>query len=263
MLCGVTIRKDGKIIQGRNVMCRRCGLVYVWPRMTQAELDAFYRDEYRNVYTTSMSQRTHKAHSHNAYSIIKDLSGKHLDIGCSTGGLLELTGGTGLEPNTEHYEIAKASGLNVINCTVEDYEGDTFDVITLLNTLEHVIDPCAVLAKVRLLLSDNGVLLVTVPFLLSSFITLPVDAFLSNAHLYNFTVNTLSMMMAKVGLRPEEIFLIPEKMGEKLYVLARKTEPVVIDFGGIERREIELVKAYLENVDQLSALKNHLMGSTI
>ena len=252
----MVIRKDNKIVHGRNVVCNRCGLVYVWPRMTEEELDEFYRDEYRNVYATNKSQITHKMHAQNAYSFIKDLPGKHLDVGCSTGELIKLTGGAGIEPNTEHYEIAKAGGLDVTNCKIEDYAGNTFDVVTMLNTLEHLMDPMSALVKMRGLLNDGGYLLVTVPNLLSTCLNLPVDAFLSNAHLYNFTPYTLTLMMLKAGFEIRGMYPVFEKIGEKIYVLAQKGLPVDVNY---HCPAVELLQMFLHYANLSFELKYRLM----
>jgi len=251
--------KEGNIIQGRNVMCKRCGLVYVNPRLSKPELDRFYAEDYRKIYGGEASLEAEKRHAELAFNLMP--KGSHLDIGCSTGQLINLTGGHGIEPNREHYEIARNAGLIIKNCAIENYNLDLrFDIITILNALEHVISPTAVLQKIHSLLNDDGHVLISVPNLLSTHINIPVDAFLSNAHLYNFTAATLGIMMRKCGLLPEKVWLIPEEMGEKVYMLAKKDVPHEIVFDDNIEKRIGMTKIFLHTAESLFALKSILSG---
>lgn len=251
VLRSVVIRdKEGNIIQGRNVMCKRCGLVFVSPRMSKEKLDRFYAADYRKIYGGSHSLEAEKRHAERAISLMP--GGKHLDIGCSTGQLLMLTGGYGIEPNAEYCEKAQKAGLRVANTTIEDYNPDfRFDIITMLNALEHVTSPTAVLQKIHILLNDGGHVLVSVPNLLSTHINIQVDAFLSNAHLFNFTAATLGIMMRKCGLMPVKVWLFSEEMGQKVYMLARKDVPTEVIFDDDIEQRIVIAKDFLESVDRV------------
>ena len=263
ILRSVVIRDaEGNIIQGRNVMCKRCGLVYVNPRMSKAELDQFYAEDYRKIYRSSSSLAAERRHAETAFRLIRHLlPAECLDIGCSTGQLVELTKGKGIEPNAEYCEKAKSTGLSVENCIIEDYDpGIKFDIITMTNALEHVFGPTEVLTKIHDLLSDGGHVLISVPNLLNTHLNIPVDAFLSNAHLYNFTPATLHMMMGKTGLKTVEAHLIPEEMGEKVYILAQKGEPVEIVFNDNIAKRYEYTKRFLQLADEMFMLKHILSG---
>ena len=266
--------KEGNIIQGRNVMCKRCGLVYVSPRFTKPELDRFYAEDYRKIYGGEASLESEKRHAEMAFNLMP--KGSHLDIGCSTGQLIKLTGGLGIEPNEQHYEMAvklcqDAHQGTVYYGTFEDFKPvsvatmfatryQRFDIITMLNALEHVISPTAVLQKIHSLLNDGGHVLISVPNLLSTHINIPVDAFLSNAHLYNFTAATLGIMMSKCGLLLEKVWLISEEMGQKIYMLAQKGEPVEVEFDDNIEKRIEFTKMFLEYVDRVFVMKQILNG---
>ena len=263
ILRSVVIRNDqGEIIQGRNVMCLRCGLVYVSPRLSKAELDRFYAEDYRKIYRSGASLEAEKRHARTAYSLMPQ--GIHLDIGCSTGQLIRMTDGCGIEPNQEYCEKAKNAGLSVENCTIEDYDpGIRFDVITMLNALEHVASPSAVLTKIHDLLSDDGHVLISVPNLLNTHLNIPADAFLSNAHLHNFTPATLHMLLAKVGLHAVKAWSVAEEMGEKIYVLAQKGRPTEIIFDDNIAKRYEYTKRFLTCADELFMLKHVLLSGGI
>jgi len=246
-------------IHSRNVICKNCGLVYVEPKMSREELAKFYAEDYRKIYGGQHSLDAEKRHAQTAYRLMP--LGSHLDIGCSTGELLELTGGQGIEPSEEYCKIAKNNGLKVINTTFEEYSGrQIFNVITMLNALEHVYSPTEVLKKIYNLLSEEGIVLISVPNVLSGTLNIPVDAFLSNAHLYNFSAATLGIMMQKCGLKPVTVYLIPEEMGEKVYMIAKKdVEHEIIYDDNIEKR-IELTKLFLNYSNSLFNLKLVLSG---
>lgn len=266
ILRSVVIRdENGGIVQGRNVMCKRCGLVYVSPRMSKAELDRFYAEDYRKIYGGACSLESEKRHAGTAFRLIRHLlPAECLDIGCSTGQLIRMTGGCGIEPNAEYCEVAQKAGLNVANTTIEDYDpGIRFDVITMLNALEHVASPSTVLTKIHDLLNDDGHVLISVPNLLNTHLNIPVDAFLSNAHLYNFTPATLHMMMGKAGLHAARAYLVAEEMGEKIYVLAQKGEPTELIFDDHIAKRYEYTKRFLTCADELFALKHVLSGGGI
>lgn len=241
-------------IHSRNVMCRNCGLIYVNPKMSREELSKFYAEDYRKIYGGKHSLDAEKRHAQTAYQLIPQ--GKHLDIGCSTGELLKLTGGQGIEPSEEYCKIAKNNGLKVINTTFEEYsDRQIFDVITMLNALEHVHSPTEVLRKIYSLLSEEGIVMISVPNILSGTLNIPVDAFLSNAHLYNFSPATLGIMMRKCGLKPIGVYSIPEEMGEKIYMIAAKDVKHKIVYDDNIEKRIELTKAFLHHVDSLFNLK--------
>ena len=267
-LRSVVIRKDGEIIQGRNVMCRRCGLVYVWPRMSKTELDRFYAEDYRKIYGGGHSMEAEKRHARTAFNVLIGIPEKcdsFLDIGCSTGELVSLMDDTvlahcnGIEPNTEHADIAKHKGLQVENCTIEDYNpGFKFDIITMLNALEHVISPTEVMQRIHQLLNNGGYVLICVPNLYNRTIHIPVDAFLSNAHLYNFSLDALTALFQKCGFEAVKTMQVTEEMGDKIYLLGRKVDHSKETSLTITPEHIESTKSHLEAADWVYAWKEKI-----
>jgi 2-polyprenyl-3-methyl-5-hydroxy-6-metoxy-1,4-benzoquinol methylase len=74
---------------------------------------------------------------------------------------------SGLEPAPEAVEYARSKGLDVHNAGIEDFDcvGDKrFDVVTLINVLEHLRDPAATLQNIKAkLLKPDGLLIIDVP----------------------------------------------------------------------------------------------------
>jgi 2-polyprenyl-3-methyl-5-hydroxy-6-metoxy-1,4-benzoquinol methylase len=93
-----------------------------------------------------------------------------LDIGAASGIFLNLARNagyrvTGIEPSAALVADAeKLYGLNLFCGTVEQFvASEKFAVITLLDVLEHVTDPGALLASVDRLLAPGGMLVIVTP----------------------------------------------------------------------------------------------------
>lgn len=77
----------------------------------------------------------------------------------------------GVDASSKHLELARQTlpkadypQVDFHEALIEDFETDErFGTITMLNILEHVVDPVGVLQKAASLLTDDGILLVHVP----------------------------------------------------------------------------------------------------
>jgi SAM-dependent methyltransferase len=93
-----------------------------------------------------------------------------LDVGCSSGAFLASAAAAGLavegvEPSPEAAESARRAGFKVFTGLLEDarYPDACFDLVTLVEVLEHLADPGALLAECRRILRPGGIVLVTTP----------------------------------------------------------------------------------------------------
>lgn len=265
ILRSVVIRdSEGSIVHGRNVICNHCGLVQVNPKMSREELVKFYAEDYRKTYKGGNNAQAEKNHAETAWKILYnnigfDYHDKLLDVGCSTGELLyrvEDIQPFGIEPNADHAEIAKSRGLNVVNCSIEVYEPDvTFDIITMLNALEHVYSPTEALTKIHSLLNDKGYILISVPNIYNRSIHIPVDAFLSNAHLYNFSIDTLTQYFLKCGFKIAGQYQVTEEMGDKIYLLGQKMKQKNSRIPKIDKSVIDSTIKHLQAADFVAYTK--------
>ena len=132
--------------------------------------------------------------------------GRLLDVGCGTGVWLRICKSYGwdvygVDLSTQAVETAKASGLlNVWAGTLVEakFPSNFFDVVTMVQVLEHTYDPRAALLEARRILKPGGRLYVTVPNCAS----LEARVFASHwraldvpRHLYFFNPATLRRMM--------------------------------------------------------------------
>ena len=102
-------------------------------------------------------------------------AGRLLDVGCGPGWTLEIFKAAGyeavgLDAAGRAVDDAKSRGLDVRRIDLEREDpaavlgGDArFDAVVALEVLEHVADPLGILASLCRLLSDRGVLIVSLP----------------------------------------------------------------------------------------------------
>ena len=94
-----------------------------------------------------------------------------LDLACGDGTLTSLLAPSfkrvvGVDASNQHLGLAREMlpEVEFHEALIEDFETEErFDTITMLNILEHVVDPVELLRKVAGHLSDDGILMVHVP----------------------------------------------------------------------------------------------------
>ena len=93
-----------------------------------------------------------------------------LDVGCGTGAMLVELARFGRVQGTEHEsaaaEYARKRGFADVSVTGSPplpFEADSFDLVTILDVLEHIDDDVAMVAEIRRLLRPGGRMIATVP----------------------------------------------------------------------------------------------------
>jgi SAM-dependent methyltransferase len=155
----------------RIVECRNCSLWFVNPQPTVEELKQFYAtyddgDQWRN-------QEEHFNRGVRKAILRTKTSGTVLDVGCGSGNFLRCMkesgfAAFGIEPSGSGSEYARAAhGVDIYHGMIEDYlrlnSIRRFDVITLLNVLEHLTCPAQALMQLREVLASDGVVAIVVP----------------------------------------------------------------------------------------------------
>ena len=160
--------------------CAACTLRFRHPLPDAAELWAMYEDEryHESVYfENARAGYRERAPEIRIYRrALADLAelapraepGRLLDVGCATGVFLDLARAAGwqvrgVELSARHAAYARdAFGLDVWqgDLLAAPFAPGSFDVITMWDFLEHVLDARAVVACARRLLAPGGLLLV-------------------------------------------------------------------------------------------------------
>ncbi|MBN1139594.1 MAG: class I SAM-dependent methyltransferase, partial [Anaerolineae bacterium] len=156
------------------VRCRRCGLIYLNPRPSLAEMARYYPADYEPFvrqeragggvgYRLAIAKKRRIA-SHGLEP------GRLLDIGCGSGDFLlgmQERGWQvfGLDISPEAAALARQNGLDVFGGHLLEapYQEHSFDLVTMWDVLEHLHDPAAYLVRVAQLLKPGGRFVVTLP----------------------------------------------------------------------------------------------------
>lgn len=159
------------------VECNNCGLIYQNPRPSQSSWEQIYPEKYDQYKDDRKSSSFKKLSTRYGLrkrinSIRKYCKGGNLcDIGCSTGEFINEINKSqdwvpyGVEPSFVASEIAQSKGLNVVQGFFEGnvFTNIFFDVITMWNVIEHLIDPSETLSTIYDRLKPGGWLIFTTP----------------------------------------------------------------------------------------------------
>lgn len=162
--------------RARLLVCRRCGLGWLSPRMTAQAYARFYDGVYRPLVSAYHGRRIDAASlqlEQRAYAarLATFLAPRMpsrpltiLDVGGSTGvvaGVLAARFGasaTVLDPAPDELGVAAAAGLETIAGPAEDFDagGRRWDLVLLCQTIDHLLDVRGTLAGLRRATARGG-----------------------------------------------------------------------------------------------------------
>jgi SAM-dependent methyltransferase len=158
------------------VVCARCGLGFLSPRLTPAEYARFYERVYRPLVSAYhgrlIDAETVQVEQRDYARELVGFLGAHLpaapqsvlDVGGSTGVVAEPvrdafgSAVTVLDPAPDELAVAAAAGMETIEGFAEDFDpGDRrWELVLLCQTIDHLLDVRATLGAIRGLLADGG-----------------------------------------------------------------------------------------------------------
>jgi len=218
--CNICNSEAEKIISktdiGNIVRCKKCGLFYRNPRLS--DKDEINKYQYQ-IYDDSYSLIEDKSKKEIFVSILKkleDYKGKILDIGCANGYFLTLARERGWEPygiEISDFLLRKAreslGGKYVFGVPLKmaKFPPDSFDVISMWDVLDHLMDPLGELREIRRILKKKGLLIIRVRNM--SFHILTNKLFKKNLfgiikkptvfHLYGFNNKNIKVLLDKAN----------------------------------------------------------------
>lgn len=155
----------------QQVRCAGCGLVYVNPRQPRQEIESFYEEDYYALGQV-IDYDARVGFFAGVAARIETLvpPGRLLDIGCGYGQFLRACRQRGwqvqgVELGGPACARARAEGLEVFHGTLSQaaFADNTFDLVTLWNVLDHLVDPLAEVREVRRVLRPGGLIYFRVP----------------------------------------------------------------------------------------------------
>lgn len=220
----------------------------IQPTPTQEEIASFYAQEFYSQEYPGFNNSAlevqlddlefHQAHFQDLCDSFSSLlerpldSMSVLDIGCGWGQALlhfqdQGMAAYGFDPAPEAVEYGERNGLQVVQAGMDNmnvFDGRRFDVVTLLNVLEHLADPVGILTEIKdKVLNPGGIIAIEVPNEFNAFQVAGKEAHdlkewwvAPPAHLNYFTRTTLSELLTGIGYEvkitessfPMEMFLV-------------------------------------------------------
>lgn len=155
------------------VKCSECALVYANPRLTKKEVEKIY-----NIgFESKKEKKNHELDTSKYNSIIKKFvkyrhNNNILDVGCFNGAFLLSVKNVGwnvfgTELSDKATELAKktTNGGDVRTGELEDisFPESFFDVVVLLDVIEHLPNPISTLLEIKRILRNGGLLYFDTP----------------------------------------------------------------------------------------------------
>jgi 2-polyprenyl-3-methyl-5-hydroxy-6-metoxy-1,4-benzoquinol methylase len=264
----------------RTVLCQTCGLVRTDPQLTPSSLELFYKNIYRRLYSGSpipieqfFTNQMIKGEK------IKKLifehtplkKGRIFELGSGAGGILKpfLDAGyevTGVDFDKKYVEFGKKRGINLLIGGIEllQKEKGKADIIILSHVLEHLPNLDEILEQLKMCLKPQGILYIELPGIFS----IPNNyknnflIYLQNAHIYHFTLTSLSYILNKNQFE----LMWGNDIIEAIYHVVDKSIDVKI-----EKELANNIKIFLKKTDSLAGriksrfiiIKNYLLKKIV
>lgn len=203
----------------KYLKCNSCSFIYVSPLIKEKELISIYKNSsYSNSWGKILSNKTEVKFNENKFlSLFKNINsfkkekGKILDVGCATGHFLDICHKNdwethGIELNDYERKIAIKKGHKVFKDKIElNYlKKNTYDVVSILEVLEHVYNPDKVIKSIKRILKNNGLLVVIVPnvdSLAANIMQGRCNMFLGMSHINMFDPTTLKSFIERYSFK--------------------------------------------------------------
>ena len=201
----------------RTVLCQNCGLVRTNPRLNSESLPTFYKRFYRPLYSGFQQ-------ANDAFFLSQVRRGKQIldlvvvkcglkggtvsDVGTGAGGTLFpfLRAGwraIGVDVESQYLDYGRSKGLELHEGSFNFFinRGLRVDLLILCHVFEHLEDLDKAVQKIYQCLKPDGFVYIEVPgiFNISSAYDNDFRKYLQNAHLYHFSLKTLSNILQENG----------------------------------------------------------------
>lgn len=153
--------------------CKKCSFVFINPLPSIETQNKYYNESFEKgsykLYSRAKDLKNKTSEKRYETFSKYSQSGKLLDVGCATGFFLDVSLTKGYE--TFGVELSKEAikksnkKHNIFNGTLEDakFQDSFFDVVTMFDIIEHVLNPDETIKEVYRILKRSGLLVLTTP----------------------------------------------------------------------------------------------------
>lgn len=235
-LCGTqgarTILWKDTITGWERARCHHCSMISVYPVPSSEDIMNFYRKEgrkelsiikkYRSFLLEVLDSSVERCKQLPTYREVTDWGAdfswtefeesiqepkSSLDIGCSAGrtvAMFQKMGWSahGIDLDPEAIQFGQSHGLRVRSSSIGDLisNREKYHLITLIDVIEHVVDPKQLLEEIKQLMTPGAVLYIKTPAADSLPHRFIGDAWLESAeHLQFFSRHTLQRLLSDCG----------------------------------------------------------------
>ncbi len=155
--------------------CRNCHVMFAHPQPSDEELDGIYDESYFDEWGAHDGANSLRQMKERSFELLLGTARRVrparsvLDIGCGLGHGIDAARRMGMAAYGTEFNEAAVAAINerhpgaAVLGGVADVSAGRFELITVLEVLEHVRDPIAFLAEIRPRLDEEGLLAITVP----------------------------------------------------------------------------------------------------
>lgn len=199
--------------------CSACGFVFANPIPSNEALSKFYNskfyDNYRILEESKIKKSPYFSVSHDLKNLIKyldqDKSLNVLDFGCGPGSFVALMrdvigykGVEGIELNKKSIEVAKNCYNIDIASNISELKIKSYDMVTMIEVIEHVPRPLEVVESINPLLKRGGKLFLStnsVRSVSARYFPTSSDHYTGPSHISMFTETAMLKMLERAGYK--------------------------------------------------------------
>jgi 2-polyprenyl-3-methyl-5-hydroxy-6-metoxy-1,4-benzoquinol methylase len=196
--------------------CKSCGLAMVNPLGTfrgESETSEYFLKDYLPLHLANRENSLAERRAHIA-AISRYFSlgahPDHLDVGCALGFMLQEAKASGWHPvGVETSEFAAQYAADHTGCSVRAgtlqqaaFPSESFDVVTLMDVIEHVPEPQDLIGEIYRILRTGGVLFIVTPNFASIFVRLyglKAYGVWPDQHIVYFQPATMKKLLREIG----------------------------------------------------------------
>ncbi len=201
-------------------VCKNCNFVFVYPLPSIKTQKEYYEKSHKNglykIHSDDDIPVRIKLNKNRFDELSKyQLKGNILDVGCASGFFLDVAAKNdlstyGVELSSVGVQKAMKNHQNIFNGTLKEanYSDSFFDVVTVFDIIEHVLDPNSTIKEINRITKTGGLIVITTPDIASwhaKILGKRWGMITPFEHLFYFSPNNMTILLDNNGFKILEI----------------------------------------------------------